>query len=147
MKAATGAAQDHPEVRSMKYLLTLYGDESRRTALTPEQQAEGMKQWDAYTTDATDAGVHLGGEGLQPSATATTVKIEESGDHIVSDGPFAETKEQLGGYYLLDCKDLDDALAWAKKIPMPGGTVEVRPVMDYEAVGSQAHSNEAEARR
>ena len=131
----------------MKYLLALIGDESRYADLTPEQRAEGMKQWDAFTQDAIDAGVHLGGEGLQPSATATTVKIEASGDHIVSDGPFAETKEQLGGYYLLDCRDLDEALAWAKRIPMPGGTVEVRPVMDYEAVGSQVHSNEAEARR
>ena len=131
----------------MKYLLTLYGDESRFADRTPEQMAEGMKAWDAYTQDAIDAGVHLGGEGLQPSATATTVQIQESGDQIVSDGPFAETKEQLGGFYLLDCRDLDEAIGWAKKIPMPGGTVEVRPVMDYEAVGSQAHSNEAEARR
>jgi hypothetical protein len=131
----------------MKYLLTLYGDESRFAERTPEQQAEGMKAWDAYTKDAIDAGVHLGGEGLQPSSTATTMRIEASGDHIVSDGPFAETKEQLGGYYLLDCKDLDDALAWAKRIPMPGGKVEVRPVMDYEAIGSQMHANEAEARR
>ena len=65
----------------------------------------------------------------------------------MSDGPFAETKEQLAGYYLLDCKDLDDALAWAKRIPMPGGTVEVRPVMDYEARGSEAHTNEAGAAR
>jgi hypothetical protein len=131
----------------MKYLLALIGDESRYADRTPEQMQESMKQWDAFTNAAIEAGVHLGGEGLQPSATATTVKIEESGDHIVSDGPFAETKEQLGGYYLLDCKDLDDALAWAKKIPMPGGTVEVRPVMDYETAGSTAHSNEAEARR
>jgi hypothetical protein len=131
----------------MKYLLALIGDESRWADLTPEQQAEGMKAWDRFTQDAIDAGVHLGGEGLQPSSTATTVKIQESGDPIVSDGPFAETKEQLGGYYLLDCKDLDDALAWAKRIPMPGGTVEVRPVMDYEAVGSQLHTNEVEAGR
>jgi hypothetical protein len=129
----------------MKYLLTLYGDESRFADRTPEQMAEGMKAWDAYTQDAIDAGVHLGGEGLQPSATATTVQIQESGDQIVSDGPFAETKEQLGGFYLLDCRDLDEAIGWAKKIPMPGGTVEVRPVMDYEAVGSQAHSNETQA--
>jgi hypothetical protein len=129
----------------MKYLLTLYGDESRYADATPEQQAEGMQAWDAFTSAAIDAGVHLGGEGLQPSATATTVQIAQGGDHIVSDGPFAETKEQLGGYYLLDCKDLDDALAWAKKIPMPGGTVEVRPVMDYEAIGSQSHTNEATA--
>ena len=131
----------------MKYLLTLYRDESRFADLTPEQLQRNMRRWDAYTREAEQAGVHLGGEGLQPSATATTVRIEESGDHIVSDGPFAETKEQLGGYYLLACKDLDEALAWAKRIPMPGGGVEVRPVMDYEAVGSEVHSNEAEARR
>ena len=131
----------------MKYLLTLFGDESRFADMTPEQLGENMRHWDAYTTAAIDAGVHLGGEGLQPSATATTVQIQESGDHIVSDGPFAETKEQLGGYYLLDCADLDEALAWAKRIPMPGGTVEVRPVMDYEAIGSAVHSQEAETRR
>jgi hypothetical protein len=127
----------------MKYLLALYGDESRFGDVTPEQRAEGMKAWDAYTRAAVDAGAHVAGEGLQPSSTATTVAIQEAGDPIVSDGPFAETKEQLGGFYLLDCKDLDDVLAWAKRIPMPGGTVEVRPVMDYEAVGSELHTNEA----
>jgi len=125
----------------MKYFLALVPDPSS------EPSPDSMKAWDAYTNAAIEAGVHLGGEGLQPSDTATTVKIQEGGDPIVSDGPFAETKEQLGGYYLLDCKDLDDALAWAKKIPMPGGTVEVRPVMDYEAAGSDVHRNEAEAAR
>jgi hypothetical protein len=130
----------------MKYMLALIGDESRWEDRTPEEMAEAMKQWDAFTQEAIDAGVHLGGEGLQSSATATTVRIQESGEQIVSDGPFAETKEQLGGYYLLDCKDLDEAIAWAKKIPMPGGTVEVRPVMDYEAAGSALHTNESEAR-
>jgi hypothetical protein len=129
----------------MKYLLALIGDESRFADRTPDQQAEAMQAWDAYTTEVTDAGVMVGGEGLQPSSTATTVEIRESGEPIVSDGPFAETKEQLGGYYLLDCKDYDEALAWAKRIPMPGGTVEVRPVMDYESVGSEQHSNEAKA--
>src|SRR5437879_10578427 len=109
----------------MKYLLALIGDESRYADATPEQRREGMKAWDAFTRDVTDAGAFVAGEGLQPSATATTVKIEESGDHIVTDGPFAETREQLGGFYLLDCEDLDDALAWAKRIPMPGGNVEV----------------------
>jgi hypothetical protein len=131
----------------MKYLLALFGDESRWADRTPEEQAAGMQAWDQFTRDAIDAGVHVGGEGLQPSATATTVQIQAEGDPIVSDGPFAETKEQLGGYYLLDCKDLDDALAWAKRIPMPGGTVEVRPVMDYESVGSELHTNEAGAGR
>jgi hypothetical protein len=131
----------------MKYLLALIGDESRYADRPPEDMQEAMKAWDAFTNEAIEAGVHLGGEGLQPSATATTVKIQESGEPIVSDGPFAETKEQLGGYYLLDCTDLDEVLEWAKKIPMPGGTVEVRPVMDYDAAGSTAHSNEAEAAR
>ena len=131
----------------MKYMLVLFGDESRWAERTPEQIAASMKQWDAFTQEVIDAGVHVGGEGLQPSATATTVGIQESGEPIVSDGPFAETKEQLGGYYLLDCEDLDDAIGWAKKIPMPGGTVEVRPVMDYEAAGSALHSSESEAGR
>ncbi|MGH2988938.1 MAG: YciI family protein [Solirubrobacterales bacterium] len=120
----------------MKYLLTLWGDESRFADQTPEQMQEGMKRWDAYTRAAEDAGVHLGGEGLQPTATATTVEIAQSGDPIVSDGPFAETKEQLGGFYLLECDDLDAALEWAKRVPLePGGSVEVRPVMDYAQYG------------
>jgi hypothetical protein len=131
----------------VKYLLTLWGDEARYAEQTPEQLHENMKHWDAYTTEVKDAGAFLGGEGLQPTATATTVQIEASGNHIVSDGPFAETKEQLGGFYLLDCSDLDEALAWARKIPMPGGKVEVRPVMDYEARASAVHTQEAEARR
>jgi hypothetical protein len=131
----------------MKYLFTFYRDESRFADQTPDEQRQNMQRWDAFTNDAIEAGVHLGGEGLAPSSTATTLRVEEGADHIISDGPFAETKEQLGGYYLLDCKDLDDAIAWAKKVPMTGGSIEVRPVMDYEAAGSQVHSNEAGARR
>ena len=131
----------------MKYLLTLWGDESRFAELTPEQIQANMKEWDAYTIETKDAGAFLGGEGLQPTATATTIQIDVGGDHIVTDGPFAETKEQLGGFYLLDCDNLDDAIAWAKKIPMPGGKVEVRPVMDYEAAASAVHTQEAGARR
>ena len=127
----------------MKYLLALIADESRLADRSPEEAQDAMKRWDAYTRETQDAGAFLGGEGLQPSATATTVRIpaQEGGAPIVSDGPFAETKEQLGGYYLLDCKDLDEALEWARKVPMPGGTVEVRPVMDYEAAGSTEHAN------
>lgn len=131
----------------MKYLLSLWGDESRYADRTPEELAANMKDWDAYTIEVQEAGAFVGGEGLQPTATATTIQIQPSGDHIVTDGPFAETKEQLGGFYLLDCKDLDEAIAWARKIPMPGGKIEVRPVMDYEAAGSSEHAQEAEARR
>src|SRR5687768_940413 len=130
----------------MKYLFALIGDESAGSDRTPEESAENMKAWDAFTTETKGAGAFIAGEGLQPSATATSVKIDhQGGEPIVTDGPFAETKEQLGGFYLLECSDLDEALSWAKRIPMPGGTVEVRPVMDYEAVGSEEHSNEAGA--
>ena len=116
----------------MKYLLALIGDEARYADRTPEELAAGMKEWDRFTRDAIDAGVHVGGEGLQPSSTATTVKIQESGDPIVSDGPFAETKEQLGGYYLLDVADLDEAIKWASKCPAaPVGTIELRPIQEF----------------
>ena len=131
----------------MKYLLTLYGDETRFSDMTPEQQAAGMRQWDAYTQAAIDAGVHVGGEGLQPSATATTVRIPESGDPVVTDGPFAETKEQLGGFYLLDCKDRDEATEWAARVPLPDEEpVEIRPVMDYTGTSYEEIQRPAEAR-
>lgn len=130
----------------MKYLFTLYIDESSFADVTPDQRRESMRRWDAFTRDVIDAGVHVGGEGLAPSSTATTLRVQEGGaSHIVSDGPFAETKEQLGGYYLLDCSDLDDALAWARRLPMTGGSIEVRPVMDYEAAGSEVHTTTSEA--
>jgi hypothetical protein len=131
----------------MKYLLALIGDESQNADRTPEEMAAAMRGWDDYTRAVQDAGVYVGGEGLQPSAAATTVKLPTEGDPVVTDGPFAETKEQLGGYYLIDVEDLDAALDWAKKIPMPGGNVEVRPVMDYDQAGSEMHSNEPEGSR
>jgi hypothetical protein len=133
----------------MKYLLTLYGDENRGADRSPEQTREAMKAWDAFTKETQEAGAFLGGEGLQPTSTATTVEMQpDGGEPIVTDGPFAETKEQLGGFYLLDCRDLDEALEWARKIPMPGGKIEVRPVMDYEAAGgSEVHTQEAGAQR
>jgi hypothetical protein len=129
----------------MKYLFTLFTDEKRYADRSPEEMAESMKSWDAFTQEAIDSGAHVGGEGLQPASTATTLRT--SGDEqVITDGPFAETKEQLGGYYLLDCKDLDDAIAWAKKIPLGDGSIEIRPVMDYEAAGSEVHtSGEAQA--
>jgi hypothetical protein len=123
----------------MKYLLTIYADESRYATMTPEDSAALMQAYGAFGTEAEAAGVLLGGEGLQPTATATTVRVRD-GETLLTDGPFAETREQLGGYYLLDCADLDEANRWAAKIPdANGGAVEVRPVMDYEATGNTAH--------
>jgi hypothetical protein len=118
----------------MKYLLALISEEGGMEDASPEEMKAVMDAWSAYSQEAVDNGAFLAGEGLQPSATASTVRIEE-GEATVTDGPFAESKEQLGGFYLLECKDLDEALEYAKKIPYRNGSVEVRPVMDYEGSG------------
>jgi hypothetical protein len=125
----------------MKYLLTIYADESRYATMTPEDSAALMQAYGRFGTEAEAAGVLLGGEGLQPTATATTVRVRD-GETLLTDGPFAETREQLGGYYLLECADLDEANRWAARIPdANGGAVEVRPVMVYEAMGrEEAHT-------
>jgi hypothetical protein len=124
----------------VKYLLTIYIDESRYATMTPEDSGRLMSDYGEFGRQAQEAGVLLGGEGLQPTATATTVRVRD-GETLFTDGPFAETREQLGGYYLLDCADLDEATRWAAKIPdARTGAVEVRPVMDYEATGSTAHT-------
>jgi hypothetical protein len=117
----------------MKYMLTLIGEEGGWEDASPEEMKAEMARWNALGGEMKAAGVHLAGEGLQESATATTIRIGEGGERLVTDGPYAETKEQVGGFYLLECADLDEALEWAKKVPLRDGGVEVRPVMDYEA--------------
>ena len=125
----------------MKFLLTIYADESGWANASPEDVQRLMAAYGEFGQAAQDAGVLLGGEGLQPTSTATTVRVRD-GETLITDGPFAETREQLGGYYLLDCRDLDEAIRWAARIPDAGnGSVEVRPVMDYEAMGApEAHT-------
>src|SRR4029453_13662096 len=119
----------------MKYLLALISEEGGLEDASPEEMKAVMEAWSAYSKEAVDNGAFLGGEGLPPAAPASTVTIEGGKATDVTDGPFAESKEQLGGFYLLECKDLDEALEYAKKIPFRDGHVEVRPVMDYEGSG------------
>jgi hypothetical protein len=121
----------------MKYMLILVGAEGEeQDEMSPEEMREVMGAWNDYTQALVGANAFLAGEGLQPSATATTVTHAAGGERITSDGPFAETKEQVGGFYLIECANLDEALDWAKKVPVrEGNTVEVRPVMDYEGTG------------
>ena len=110
----------------MRYLILIYENE----ATTPQDESEFQK-WMDYTARLKASGSWQGGEALQPTATATTVRVK-NGKMITTDGPFAETKEQLGGFYMVDCKDLDEALKWAAEIPSAGrGPVEVRPIMDF----------------
>ncbi len=128
----------------MKYMLTLFGPEHGMEDASPEEMKAEMDRWGAYSQEAVDKGAFVAGEGLQPSATASTVTIPENGgERSVTDGPFAESKEQLGGFYVLECKDLDEALDWAKKIPLRAGAVEVRPVMVFD----ESHRGLRSARR
>jgi hypothetical protein len=131
----------------MRYMLSLFTEEGGAEDMSPEERKAVLDRWMAYGQEVTESGAYLAGDGLQPSSTATTVRIEEGREPSLTDGPFAETKEQLGGFYLLECKDLDEALSWAKKIPFQSGSVEVRPVMDYEAMGAEDPHAQREAAR
>ena len=123
----------------MKYLMTFIYEEGGMEDATPEELKAVLESWNAFTEETVEAGAFVAGEGLQPSATATTVRVPAGGgERSVTDGPFAESKEQLGGFYLLECKDLDEALEWAQKVPLREGAIEIRPVMDYEARGGTA---------
>ncbi|RIK40077.1 MAG: hypothetical protein DCC55_16120 [Chloroflexi bacterium] len=115
----------------MRYLCLIYTNEREDANASQEEQNAVMAAYYAFTEEINKAGIMRGGEALQPTSTATTVRVRD-GKTITTDGPFAETKEQLGGYYLLDCKDLDEAISWAAKIPgAKFGSIEVRPVWEF----------------
>lgn len=115
----------------MKYMLLMYADE--KTQFTPEEQMEVAKDWGAFNKEIQAAGVMLASGGLLGISNATTVRVRE-GKTLTADGPFAETHEQLGGFVQVDCKDLDEALGWAAKIPHARyGSVEVRPMWTPDA--------------
>jgi len=116
----------------MKYALLIYADEST-------QEKQGTPEFDAmyqgyykFTEDITSEGINLGGEALHDVESATSVRVR-GGERTVTDGPFAETKEQLGGFYLIDVPDIDQAIATAARIPgVNRGTIEIRPLVDFE---------------
>jgi len=112
----------------MQYLLMIYGDEAAMLKATEQANGQMLASYRAYTDAIQKAGVMKGGSRLRPTSEATTVRVN-NGKTQVLDGPYADTKEQLGGFYLIDVPDLDAALAWAAKCPGAStGTMEVRPV-------------------
>ena len=117
----------------MRYMLLIYGDQSRGATMTEEEGQAIMTAYYAYGDAATAAGVHLSSEALYETNQAKTVRVRD-GQTLVTDGPFAETKEQLGGFYALQCQDLDEAILWAGKCPgVHHGAIEIRPIVDYAA--------------
>lgn len=116
----------------MKYLLLIYGNEAGMQAASKEDVGEMHAAYIAYTEAMKKAGVIAGGERLRPTSSATTVRVA-NGKSTVLNGPYAETKEQLGGFYMIDVPDLDAALSWATRCPGASyGTIEVRPVWPME---------------
>jgi hypothetical protein len=112
----------------MKYMLMIFGNEGQEQVLSKEAEGQMTAAYGAYTEAMQKAGVMKAGERLKPSASATTVRVP-NGKTEVLNGPYAETKEQLGGYYIIDVSDLDAAISWAARCPGAGhGTVEVRPI-------------------
>ncbi len=120
------------ETKLKRYIALIYTDESRDASATPEDFQKIMAAYNAYSEEIRKAGVMEAGDALDGTNTATTVRVR-NGQRLTTDGPFAETKEQLGGFYILKCKDLDEAINWASKIPATEyGSVEVRPIMDFD---------------
>jgi hypothetical protein len=122
----------------MKYTLTLAADPAKAPAPGSPEEGRFFQAFFAINQGIEDKGVYLGGEPLQDISTATTIRVID-GQVSATDGPFAETKEQIAGFYLLECADLDEALGWAAKVPTAAlgyGAVEVRPCIDYsQAMG------------
>jgi hypothetical protein len=129
----------------MKFTLLLWGDESHWADMSEEESAAEMVRWEDYSAQLIAAGAMVSGEGLQPSATSKTLRIE-NGERVVTDGPYAETKEQLGGFYVIDVPSFDDALEWASKLPsVEHGSTEIRPVILYEDTGAEDTQSQVEA--
>jgi hypothetical protein len=120
----------------MQYMLLIYGDENAWESLPPEAQGKAMQEWFDYTRWLKDSGIYVAGDALAPTPSATTVRVRD-GKTLTTDGPFAETKEQLGGYYLVEVENLDDAIAAAARCPgASGGTMEVRPIVVFDEEGN-----------
>ena len=123
----------------MKVLMTLYGDEKLKGVDSPQDIARTMQAWGEFGEAAAAAGVLVACEALEASHTATTMRVGGGGRHV-TDGPFIETKEQLGGFILMEVRDLDEAMRWAERTPWneEGCSTEIRPLMDYDAYAVRA---------
>jgi hypothetical protein len=125
------------EEERMKYLLSFIVGERSVDSATPEEMEDGMKAWSAFDRETTEAGALIACEPVEDAET--TIRVGADGERIVTDGPFAESKEQLGGFCLLECADLEEALDWANKVPVqPGTAIEVRQIMDLSQFGYES---------
>jgi hypothetical protein len=122
----------------MKYLLSFVVEEEGMGDASPEEMQESMQRWAAFDEEATDKAALIACEPLESSSTATTIRLQEDGGRIVTDGPFVESKEVIGGFCLLECENLDEAIEWAYKVPLQSGAIEIRAVMDLSQYGYES---------
>ena len=116
----------------MRYMMLIYSDETIEAQRSAAENDAHMAGYYAFTNEVRERGSFQNGDALQPTTTATTVRVHD-GKILATDGPFAETKEQLGGFYILDCQNLDEAIELAAKIPAAQeGSVEIRPIMEFD---------------
>ena len=123
----------------MKHLLTFLVEERAVENSSPEEMKEAMELWTAFEDEAAQAGALIACEPVESGSTKT-LHLHGAGESVVSDGPFAESKEQLGGFALLECASFEEALEWAHKVPMSAGAIEVRPVMDLSQFGYESRT-------
>ena len=128
----------------MRFLISMIGDETFVEQATPEQMEEIVAAMDEYNTQLQDAGVFVTADGLGPSGSARTLRYGLDGDVVVTDGPFTESKEQLAGFWIFECKDIEEAVEWARKAPIKGATVEVRPIGEGPEENVEAYKEQAE---
>jgi hypothetical protein len=116
----------------MQYMFLLIGEEPNWEDVSPEEMQKTLDEMEKYNDELKEAGAMVGGHGLRERATASVVRFSEGGETTVTDGPFAETKEQLMGFWIIDAPNLDEALAWARKAPLQEASIEVRPLVEEE---------------
>jgi hypothetical protein len=127
----------------MRFMLSLIGDEAFVAEATPEQMDEIVAEMEEFNDELKKAAVFAQADGLGPTADAKTLRYGEDGKAVVTDGPFAESKEQIAGYWILDCKDLDEAVEWARKSPVKDGAIEVRAIVDSAEENVELHKQAA----
>jgi hypothetical protein len=116
--------------RTMQYAFLIYANPEVYAAMTQEERSALLQEYQAFAQEVRESGIMRGGSQLQPTSTATTLRIRNA-EKLITDGPFAETKEQLAGYFVLQCTDLDEALALAERMPdVKHGSIEIRPVVE-----------------
>jgi hypothetical protein len=129
----------------MRFKVSLFFDESTLERVTPEQLEKDAAEMDQFNDELKKAGVYLQGDGLAPIAMARTLRYGKDGKAVVTDGPFAESKEQIAGYWILECNDLDEAVEWAQRSPVREGAIEVRAIPETAEENIELYKEQAQA--